>query len=50
MGGSPETAAWAPWYNPTRLHSALDYRPPIAYEHHHHLEAITTTTRTVEVA
>jgi transposase InsO family protein len=45
-----ETAAWVHWYNTTRLHSALDYRPPIEYEHHHHLEAITTTTRTVEVA
>jgi transposase InsO family protein len=43
-----ETAAWVHWYNTTRLHSALGYRPPIEYEQHQ--EAITTTTRTVEVA
>jgi transposase InsO family protein len=44
-----ETAAWVHWYNTTRLHSALGYRPPIEYEQHHQ-EAITTTTRTVDVA
>ena len=44
-----ETAAWVHWYNTTRLHSALGYRPPIEYEHDHQ-EAITTTTRTVDVA
>jgi transposase InsO family protein len=43
-----ETAAWVHWYNTTRLHSALGYRPPIEFEHHQ--EAITTTTRTVKVA
>ena len=25
---------WLIWYNATRLHSALDYRPPIEYEQH----------------
>lgn len=25
---------WINWYNTTRLHSALDYRPPIEYERH----------------
>src|SRR5699024_6115088 len=24
-----ETSKWVAWYNPTRLHSAIDYRPPI---------------------
>ena len=25
---------WLIWYNATRLHSALDYPPPIDYEQH----------------
>ena len=25
---------WIIWYNTTRLHSAIDYRPPIEYERH----------------
>ena len=24
------------WYNPHRLHSALDYQPPVSYEEEHH--------------
>jgi len=27
-----ETAAWVHWYNTTRLHSAIGYLPPVAYE------------------
>jgi transposase InsO family protein len=31
---------WLIWYNTDRLHSSLQYRPPIEYEHHltHHLQ------------
>jgi len=29
-----ETFSWLNWYNATRLHSSLDYRPPIEYEEH----------------
>jgi transposase InsO family protein len=25
---------WLIWYNADRLHSALEYRPPVEYEHH----------------
>ena len=31
-----ETAAWVHWFNTERLHSALDYRPPVEFEDHHH--------------
>jgi len=27
-----ETAAWVHWYNTTRLHSAIEYLPPVEYE------------------
>ncbi len=27
-----ETADWVKWFNDERLHSAIDYRPPIEYE------------------
>ena len=26
---------WLIWYNAERLHSALEYRPPVEYEQHH---------------
>ena len=31
---------WLIWYNTDRLHSSLQYRPPVEYEHHltHHLQ------------
>jgi transposase InsO family protein len=31
---------WLIWYNTDRLHSSLEYRPPVEYEHHitHHLQ------------
>jgi transposase InsO family protein len=29
-----ETFSWLNWYNAARLHSSLDYRPPIEYEEH----------------
>ncbi len=29
------TAEWIHWYNHTRLHSALNYAPPVEYEQHH---------------
>ena len=30
-----ETAAWVHWFNTERLHSALDYRPPVEFEDHY---------------
>jgi transposase InsO family protein len=27
-----ETASWVNWYNTTRLHSSIEYRPPVEYE------------------
>ena len=27
-----ETADWVKWFNDERLHSAIDYRPPVEYE------------------
>jgi putative transposase len=27
-----ETAAWVHWFNTERLHSAIDYRPPVEFE------------------
>ncbi len=30
------TAAWIGWYNHTRLHSAIGYRPPIEHEDRYH--------------
>ena len=27
-----ETASWVHWYNTTRLHSSIQYRPPVEYE------------------
>ncbi len=30
-----ETAAWVHWFNTERLHSALDYRPPVEFEDRH---------------
>ncbi|WP_373567201.1 integrase core domain-containing protein [Brevibacterium moorei] len=34
-----ETSKWVAWYNQTRLHSAIDYRPPVEV----HSEWITET-------
>jgi len=30
------TADWVSWYNQDRLHSSLNYRPPIEYEQAHY--------------
>ena len=27
-----ETADWVKWFNDERLHSSIDYRPPVEYE------------------
>lgn len=37
-----ETASWVHWYNTTRLHSAIGYRPPIEYEELSHQPATVT--------
>jgi putative transposase len=42
-----ETAAWVHWFNTERLHSALDYRPPVEFED---LYRDTTTTADLAVA
>ena len=34
-----ETAAWVHWYNTARLHSSLDYQPPIEFEQRYHQQA-----------
>ena len=26
------TAGWVHWFNTRRLHSSIDYRPPVTYE------------------
>src|SRR3954470_2035289 len=40
-----ETAAWVHWFNTERLHSALDYRPPVEFEDHYR-----DTTATADLA
>jgi hypothetical protein len=42
-----ETAAWVHWFNAERLHSAIDYRPPVEFED---LYRDTTTTAALAVA
>jgi putative transposase len=42
-----ETAAWVHWFNTERLHSALDYRPPVEFEEHYR---DTTAAPVLEVA
>jgi transposase InsO family protein len=37
-----ETASWVHWYNTTRLHSSIEYRPPVEYEQRYH-QAVTST-------
>jgi putative transposase len=37
-----QVARWVHWYNTTRLHSSIDYLPPIEFEHQHR-QAKTTT-------
>jgi putative transposase len=37
-----ETASWVHWYNTARLHSSIDYRPPVEYEQRYH-QAVTST-------
>ena len=43
-----ETAAWVHWFNTDRLHSAINYRPPIEFEDHHYRD--TTTAADLAVA
>jgi transposase InsO family protein len=46
-----ETAAWVHWYNTRRLHSALDYTPPVEYENaYHHPTATPTASNLPAVA
>jgi putative transposase len=40
-----ETAAWVHWFNTERLHSALNYRPPVEFEDHYR-----DTTATADLA
>ena len=40
-----ETASWVHWYNTTRLHSSIEYLPPVEYEQRYHQQAAS-----VEVA
>jgi putative transposase len=42
-----ETAAWVHWFNTERLHSAIDYRPPVEFENNHR---DTTATANLAVA
>lgn len=43
-----ETAAWVHWFNTERLHSAIDYRPPVEFEDQHYRD--TTTPADLAVA
>jgi putative transposase len=43
-----ETAAWVHWFNTERLHSAIDYRPPVEFEDHHYRD--TTAPADLAVA
>jgi len=36
-----ETAAWVHWFNTERLHSAIDYCPPVEFEEHHYRDNTT---------
>ena len=40
-----ETASWVHWYNTARLHSSIEYQPPVEYEQRYH-QAVTS----IEVA
>jgi transposase InsO family protein len=40
-----ETAAWVHWFNTARLHSAIDYRPPVEFENNYR-----DTTATADLA
>jgi putative transposase len=40
-----ETAAWVHWFNTERLHSAIDYRPPVEFE-----DIYRDTTATADLA
>ena len=40
-----ETAAWVHWFNTERLHSGIDYRPPVEFEDHYR-----DTTATADLA
>lgn len=31
-----EIASWVHWYNMTRLHSSIEYLPPVEYEQRYH--------------
>jgi len=44
-----ETASWVHWYNSTRLHSSINYCPPIEYEQSYR-ERTTLAASTPEVA
>lgn len=43
-----QVARWVHWYNTRRLHSSIDYLPPIEFEHRH--RQAKTTTPSPEVA
>lgn len=44
-----ETASWVHWYNTTRLHSSINYQPPVEYEQHYR-ERTTQAASIPEVA
>jgi putative transposase len=37
-----QTAEWVHWYNTSRLHSSIEYLPPVEYEQSYH-QAVTST-------
>ena len=40
-----QVARWVHWYNTRRLHSSIDYLPPIEFEQQHRQAKETTPTR-----
>lgn len=43
-----ETASWVQWFNTTRLHSSIDYLPPVEFEQRY--RSLAATAPTGEVA
>ena len=37
------TAGWVHWFNTRRLHSSIDYRPPVTYEQLYRQQTSTPT-------